>query len=110
MTERENMYRVIRFERPEYIPVNFAVNDSVFSHYDPRAVEELLESHPVIAGKAKMRWDLVPQEGQKVDEDHIYYDEFGVEWKRDIDGIRGVIQRRPLEDFRKIRDSTQKPM
>ncbi|MBQ3956547.1 MAG: hypothetical protein II680_11705, partial [Clostridia bacterium] len=92
MTHRENMLRVIRFEHPDHIPVIFAVNASVFSHYDPRAVEELLESHPIIAGKGTMRWDLVPKEGQKVDEPQIYYDEFGVEWKGDIDGIRGVIQ------------------
>lgn len=104
MTQRENMYRVIRFEHPEYIPVVFSVNDSVFSHYDPYAVEELLESHPVIAGKGAMRWDLVPKKGEKVDEDVIYYDEFGVEWKGAIDGIRGVIQKHPLADFRKIRE------
>ncbi|MBE6725182.1 MAG: hypothetical protein E7576_08345 [Ruminococcaceae bacterium] len=104
MTQRENMLRVIRFERPDYIPIVFAVNASVFSHYDPRAVEELLESHPIIAGKDRMRWDLVPKEGDKVDEDVVYYDEFGVEWKGAIDGIRGVIQKHPLEDFSKIRD------
>ena len=103
MTQRENMLRVIRFERPDYIPVNFAVNASVFSHYDPHAVEELLESHPIIAGPGRMRWDLVPKEGDKVDEDVIYYDAFGVEWKGAIDGIRGVIQKHPLEDFSKIR-------
>ena len=104
MTPRENMLRVIRYEHPDYIPVTFCVNDSVFSHYDPHAVEELLESHPLIAGKKKMRWDLVPQAGQPVDEDHVYYDEFGVEWKGSIDGIRGVIQKHPLEDFTKIAD------
>ena len=104
MTQRENMLRVIRFERPDYIPVIFAVSGSVFSHYDPHAVEELLESHPIIAGKGRMRWDLVPKEGDAVDQDVIYYDEFGVEWKGAIDGIRGVIQKHPLEDFSKIRN------
>ena len=110
MTQRENMLRVIRFERPEYIPVSFHANDSVFSHYDPRAVEELLESHPIIAGKGRMRWDLVPRNREEVDLDHVYYDEFGVEWKGDIDGIRGVIQKHPLEDFTKIRDYRFPPL
>ena len=103
MTQRENLLRVIRFERPDYIPIAFHVNDSVFSHYDPHAVEELLESHPVIAGRGRMRWDLVPKEGDEVDRDVTYYDEFGVEWKGAIDGIRGVIQKHPLSDFSKIR-------
>lgn len=104
MTERENKLRTIRFERPEYIPVCFATNEAVFSHYDPKAVEELLESHPVIAGKSCMRWDLVPKEGDRVDDKKTYYDEFGVEWTGAIDGIRGVVSNHPLEDFSKIKD------
>ena len=105
MTQRENMLRVIRFERPDYIPVSFCVSGSVFSHYDPHAVEELLESHPIIAGKDKMRWDLVPEKGKPVDEDVIYHDEFGVEWKGAIDGIlRGAARRRPVHaDARRFR-------
>ena len=103
MTQRENMLRVIRFERPDYIPVNFAVSDSVFSHYDPHAIEELLASHPIIAGKERMNWNKVPQSKDEIDRPHIYYDEFGVEWKGDIDGIRGVIQKHPLDDFSKIK-------
>lgn len=104
MTYRENILRAIRFEYPEHIPVTFAISPSVFSHYDPYAVEELLESHPIIAGKHCMRWDLVPKNPEEVDESHIYYDAFGVEWKGVIDGIRGVIQKHPLEDFSKIPD------
>ncbi len=104
MTERENILRTIRFGHPAHIPVEFSVNASVFSHYDPRAVEELLASHPLIAGEKKMRWDLVPKEGDEVDREIFYTDEFGVEWKGAIDGIRGVIQKHPLADFSKIRD------
>lgn len=104
MTQRENMLRTIRFEHPDYIPVSFCPSGAVFSHYDPHAVEELLESHPHIAGKGMMRWDLVPKEGERVDEPVTYYDAFGVEWKGVIDGIRGVIQKHPLEDFSKIPD------
>ena len=66
MTQRENMLRTIRFEHPEFIPVSFCPSCAVFSHYDPHAVEELLESHPHIAGKGAMRWDLVPKEDGRV--------------------------------------------
>ena len=102
MTYRENMLRTIRFEHPEHIPVSFCVSGAVFSHYDPHAVEELLESHPIIAGKNKMRWDLVPKNPEETDRKQTYYDEFGVEWMGAIDGIRGVIQKHPLADFSKI--------
>ena len=104
MTQRENMLRVIRFEHPDYIPVAFCPSESIYSHYDPHAIEELFESHPVIAGKSMMRWDLVPKNKKEVDRQHTYFDEFGVEWKGAIDGMRGVIQKHPLEDFSKIRD------
>ena len=44
MTSRDNYLRTIHFEHPDYIPVSFHINDSVFASYDPAAVEELLES------------------------------------------------------------------
>ena len=50
----------------------FHVPETVFSHYDPHAVEELLESHPINAGKGCMRWDLVPKDGDRVDEEVTY--------------------------------------
>lgn len=98
------MLRTIRFEHPDHIQMGLGISESVFSHYDPHAVEELLESHPIIAGKGRMRWDLVPKSKEEVDQPKTYYDAFGVEWKGAIDGIRGVIQKHPLEDFSKIKD------
>ena len=116
MTSRENTLRAIRFEHPEYIPISFHINDSVFYSYEPDAVEELLESHPIIAGKHRMRYDLIEKRKQKeellkqaasghaVVENHRFFDEFGVEWEEAIDGIRGVVQNHPLADFSKIRE------
>ena len=116
MTSRENTLRAIRFEHPEYIPINFHINDSVFYSYEPDAVEELLESHPIIAGKHRIRYDLIEKRKQKeellkqaasghaVVENHRFFDEFGVEWEEAIDGIRGVVQNHPLADFSKIRE------
>ena len=45
-----------------------------------------------------------PKKNDDIDQEHVYYDEFGVEWKGDIDGMRGVIQKHPLEDFSKIKE------
>jgi len=112
MTYRENMLRAIRFERPDYIPVIFSINDSVYFHYEPDAILELLETHPIIAGKHRMRYDLVEKSRQKKEAEakgetipnHRFFDEYGVEWEEAIDGIRGVVQNHPLADFRKIKD------
>jgi len=103
MTYRENILKTIRFEHPEYIPVNFVVNGSVFTSYDPYAVEELLESHPIIAGKHRMNWDLVNKktEGRY---HNRFFDEFGVEWEESIQGMVGAVCTHPLEDFSKIKN------
>lgn len=104
MNSRENMLRAMHFEHPEHIPVTFAVSEGVFRTYDPHELEELFEAHPIIAGKHCMRWDLVPKEGETINHEKYYTDAFGVEWKGVIDGIRGVIQKHPLEDFSLIPD------
>ena len=104
MTNRERMLRTIRFERPDYIPMQFHINDSVFTAYDPHAIEELLESHPIIAGKNRMRWDLVEKKCKEGQYHKRFFDEFGVEWEESIQGIRGAVCTHPLADFSKIKD------
>jgi len=104
MDQRENKLRAFRFEYPEHIPVFFYPNESVFSHYDPHALEELFESHPIIAGKNRMRWELVPKSPEDIDREYMFYDEFGVKWKYNRDGMGGAVQEHPLEDFSKIPD------
>ena len=102
MTSRENMLRNIRFEHPEYIPMTFAITEAVFYNYDPHALEELLESHPIIAGKHRMRWDLVEKKRAADEQITEFYDAFGVAWKGVIDGIRGAVQMHPLADLTKV--------
>lgn len=58
MTNRENMLRTIRFEHPDHIPISFVTSEAVFSHYEPAAVEELLESHPIVGGKMCIDLDI----------------------------------------------------
>ncbi len=104
MTNRENILRTIRFEHPEHIPIVFHIADAVFHNYDPHAIEELLESHPIIAGKHRMRWDMVEQTRAADEQITEFTDAFGVEWKGVIDGIRGAVQKHPLADLDLVRD------
>ncbi|MBQ4353362.1 MAG: hypothetical protein IJC71_00570 [Clostridia bacterium] len=104
MTQRENMLRTIRFEHPDFIPIRFAISGDVFRNYDPHALAEVLEKHPIVAGKHRMRWDLVPKEGEKINQPKDYTDAFGVKWKGALDGIRGVVQEHPLADLTKVKD------
>ena len=110
MTHRENMLRAIRFERPDHIPVIFSVNPSVYYHYDADAIIELLESHPLIAGKGAVNYGLIEQRKNGIGMKDIQTDAFGVKWDGMIDGIRGVVQSHPLEDFSRIREYTLPPL
>ena len=48
MTERENLLRVVRFERPDYIPMVFHINAACWHHYPLQALEELMGQHPML--------------------------------------------------------------
>lgn len=118
MTQRENLLRTIRFERSEYIPMSFHINDSVYFAYDTDDIGELLETHPVIGGIHRLRQDLIERRKQKEErlregimpEKRRFFDEFGAEWEEDIDGIRGAVITHPLADFSKIREYTLPPL
>ena len=104
MTNRENILRAIRFEHPEHIPIAFHISEAVFYNYDPHVIEELLESHPIIAGKQRMRWDMVERTRAADEQITEFTDTFGVAWRGVIDGIRGAVQNHPLADLEKVRD------
>lgn len=102
MTYRENILRAIRFEHPEYIPMTFSVSESCYTHYEPEALFDLFESHPLLFPGYERPRNYVRPDPKDTDRKRVYTDEFGVEWMGAIDGIRGVVQKHPLEDFSKI--------
>ncbi len=104
MTNRENTLRTIRFEHPDHIPVAFHVTEAVFYNYDPHEVEDVLASHPIIAGANRMRWDLVSAKRAAEEQITEFYDAFGVRWRGIIDGIRGAVIEHPLADLSKVAD------
>ena len=48
MSQRENILRSVRFERPERIPMGFRINPACRNHYPPSVLDELQESHPYL--------------------------------------------------------------
>ena len=104
MTYRENYLKAVRFEHPEHIPVNFSINESIYYAYEADDIAELLESHPIIAGKHVIRQDLLGRNREQKPYQKRFFDEFGVEWEEIQPGIRGTVIRHPLADFAKIRD------
>lgn len=99
MTDRENKLRAIRFERPDHIPMNFSISGACWHYYEHEALYELLESHPLLFPAAKR-----PKKEKVKEVDSLYTsrtitDEFGCVWQEAIDGLRGVIVKRPLDTW-----------
>lgn len=103
MTARENLLRVIRFERPEYIPMVFCINDACWNHYPHEALWELMESHPkLFPGYKRPEGVFVPQYGINARKDHPYTDDFGCRWETAEDGITGTVVGHPLADWKNL--------
>ena len=46
LTHRENMLRTIFFQKPDYIPMGYAINASCYFQYDLKDLFALMERHP----------------------------------------------------------------
>ena len=100
MTDRENVLRAVRFERPERIPVSFHVSPSCWNHYPREALEELMAAHPLLfPGFEPSVGSATPQFApwQRTGRPHI--DSWGCVWETAEDGITGTVRRHPLESW-----------
>lgn len=46
MNKKENYFKAVRFERPDYIPMVFAINDACWQAYPQEFLCEQIEKHP----------------------------------------------------------------
>ncbi len=100
MTERENLLRTVRFERPDYIPMVFHINGACWHHYPQGALEELMSSHPSLfpnfegsSRRTELSYDQTARAGQ------LFRDAWGCVWETKDDGITGCVTHHPLEDW-----------
>ncbi|MHC4741678.1 MAG: uroporphyrinogen decarboxylase family protein [Planctomycetota bacterium] len=96
----ENLLRAIRFERPDYIPMDLHVNSACWHHYPNDALAELMAEHPLLfpdfdESSVKSPPELAPWEkaGEK------YVDGWGCVWETTDDGIVGTVTQHPLETW-----------
>jgi len=100
MTPRENTLRAVRFERPEYIPMGFAVNGACWQNYDQAALQDLLEGHPLLfPGYERKPEPYVPGFGSTARAGEPYTDGWGCTWETTEDGIVGTVTGHPLESW-----------
>lgn len=96
----KNYLKAVRFEKPDYIPVNFVINDACWHHYPKELLWELMESHPLLFPEFKRpspEW--MPPLSAVAIKDKPYTDSMGCTWHTSDDGITGTVYGHPLEDW-----------
>lgn len=100
MTERENFLRAVRFERPDYIPIRFYINESCWHCYPQEFLKEQIEKHPLLFSNHPVpKLPFTPQYPNVAVKDKPYKDDFGCLWKTTEDGITGTVVEHPLDDW-----------
>lgn len=98
---RRNILRAVHFQRPDYIPMIFHINESSWHHYPAAVLEDLIESHPFLfpgRDKSSARTELdyvIPERAGKP-----FTDGWGCLWQTTMDGIVGTVTHHPLADWR----------
>ena len=95
-----NLLRAIRFERPDYIPMTFAINPACWSTYDQQALVELMQSHPhLFPDFVPPALPYRPDYALVARADAPFTDDFGCVWQTTMDGITGTVVGHPLADW-----------
>lgn len=102
MNRRENVLRAIRFERPDYIPMTFHINEACWHHYDQNALQDLMESHPFLFPDFTRLQEVKPDYAPNQLKDEPYTDPWGCVWTTTDDGITGSVHGHPLTDWSEL--------
>ena len=92
MTERDNLLRAVRFERPDTIPMVFHINAACWHHYPPESLEELMSQHPMLFPEfepSSRRVELTSDRGARAH--RSYVDPWGCTRDTTEDGIATLV-------------------
>lgn len=99
-SDRDNLLRAIRFEKPDYIPMTFHINAACWRHYDQNALLDLMEEHPFLFPNfQRPAVPVILEFDANARKDQPYTDDFGCVWKTSMDGIVGSVLEHPLADI-----------
>ncbi len=97
---KSNQYRAIFFEKPDHIPMNFAINAACWHHYPQEWLIEQMLKHPLLFPNYKPpKLPYTPHYALCQRKDLRYKDDFGCVWATTDDGITGTVVGHPLEDW-----------
>jgi len=96
----DNYTKAARFERPEYIPMQFVINDSCWHHYPKEALWDLMEEHKFLFPNfQRPNKDWMPNYALVARASEPYKDPMGCVWKTADDGITGSVHGHPIADW-----------
>ncbi len=99
---RDLYYRAARFERPDFIPMTFAINAACFHEYPLDELFGLMEDHPFLFPNFKNPGeDFKPEYSLNTNSHRPYTDDFGCVWETPMDGLVGTVKGHPLDDWAK---------
>jgi uroporphyrinogen decarboxylase len=99
MDWQKNFLRAVRFETPDFIPMEFGINPACWQHYPADALMELVDRHPFLFPDF-LRDDLVNRSFSVVQrKDQPYLDPWGCVWSTPQDGLTGLVTGHPLADW-----------
>ncbi|MCL2352594.1 MAG: hypothetical protein FWC55_08700 [Firmicutes bacterium] len=97
---RDNYLRAARFERPDFIPMTFAVNDACWHAYPQEWLCEQMERRPFLFPDFKApRLPYTPDYSPLARKDAPFTDDFRCVWQTAEDGILGTVKHHPLADL-----------
>jgi uroporphyrinogen decarboxylase len=99
MSNRENVLKAIRFERPEQIPMVFHINPACWHHYDQEVLQDLMEEHRLLFPDFQRQRTVRPMYALNQRKDQPHVDPWGCVWETMDDGITGSVHRHPLADW-----------
>ena len=99
--DKNTLLKTIRFERPDYIPMTFHINEACWDSYPHEALYELMEAHPFLFPGFERPEQFSLTYAANARKDEPYRDDFGCIWETTTDGIVGSVHRHPLDDWEK---------
>ena len=97
MNARENLLRVVRFEKPDYIPMTFHVNASCWHHYPQAVLQDLMAAHPFLFPNFQSQpKPMAPAAPPFARAGQPFVDPWGCVWETTDDGIIGIVTKHPL--------------
>ncbi|MBQ8309772.1 MAG: hypothetical protein IJX80_02010 [Clostridia bacterium] len=100
INKTDNFNCAARFEKPDYIPMSFVINQACWHHYPHEALWELMESHPLLFPDFhRPAPDWQPNYALVARKDEPYTDPMGCTWVTSDDGITGTVKEHPLADW-----------